>query len=1102
MSSMSSLNVQEYYRKITDQDIGAVAQELLGSAVTEVSSKTLLCDCPNHQSQSKRSFHVMLDKQGWYCHGCRVGGDVLQLVEFIQSKCVTSKVRGKMPDSHRMARDYLAKRIGLNKLGGFDASAESVELAEANYALDMSARSVLVELAKLYNQRLKAAPDVLSWLKKNYATNDKTIDDLLIGYSNNDDGTYRVLKAAPFNFSHKELLSSGAFIPKPDDEGGFAFFEKRIIFPYWSRGSIGFMIARKTPWTPKNKFESGKYKKLRVHSHEKATYIARCIDNSILYNEDCLISKPNYVVITEGVTDCIALMQQGIPTISPVTVRIKEDDWDRIVSKLGKINKIYLCQDNEISQVGLQGALESAHKLAAVGIDTRIVTLPLMEKQIQARKELCKILGATSELEINELLKRNTDLPEEKRKYIEKLLLDSKIDVNEYFTLGKTQEDFQQLLNESKSIVEYTIEQIPIDISDFELEKKLMPIIQQISKYHPLQHTSMLRLIKEHLGKQRITMSTLQKLLQGFKREKFEKPQKKQDPFEGKSQEYRNSCSGQIELLLMESKENGNPDYIGAAEIAYKWFKAQGAQFYRNKAGHPIMCFESDIFYMDSNDHGRKRLYAAMFFKHTNLLLSKYEGRIISDVLANLAITRGIPCEQFSWIFSDVGKCTVWFNLNNAEHEIVRISPNDVQVLQNGNNLDSVMLSYSDKSKPFKYKPDVNLAEADKLIGELFLNNLTCEPELRLLVYAWLSCFLLIDFSGTKPMTRFEGPAGSGKTTASKLLSTIIFGQPQHKVSTDAANYSDGTRNPVVLLDNIEVKQMTDELITFMLTSITGVLREKRRGGTDTETVTERTRCLVNTTGIEPLCGELTEILSRTLTFNFDSLNQTDTYFLESMIIAKIQEHRDTILSAIIKRTSYALALIQNGDLGRIMNLLQVILKDHDKRRCNDYLSLMYLMMYLDVNDGIPGIQTDKLDENFLNAIRKFNSTSQETARISNPIASLLHSLFDVYGNLLRLDDEARMRGDLKTNHVDAFIEKYQITFKNANEMNPLWARELLKTLNRFAADYRLPFSLKGVTQLAKRLTNDQKIIEDSGLKIEVTRDCHFKTNRYTVSKR
>ena len=128
-------------------------------------------------------------------------------------------------------------------------------------------------------------------------------------------------------------------------------------------------------------------------------------------------------------------------------------------------------------------------------------------------------------------------------------------------------------------------------------------------------------------------------------------------------------------------------------------------------------------------------------------------------------------------------------------------------------------------------------------------------------------------------MTRFEGPAGSGKTTASKLISTLLYSEPQQKKSTDAANYTDGSQNPLIVLDNIEARQMTEELTTFMLTRITGIAKEKRKSGTDTETVIERAKCLLNTTGIEPLRGELSEILSRSFVITFELATQAGAYF-------------------------------------------------------------------------------------------------------------------------------------------------------------------------------------------------------------------------------
>ena len=149
-----------------------------------------------------------------------------------------------------------------------------------------------------------------------------------------------------------------------------------------------FLIGRKTPWTPDRKWEQGKYRKLPVHNSESKRHIAPSINNSHLYNEDCLLTRPERVIITEGVTDCIALMERGFPAISPVTVQIRGADWDRLLPKLQDIKTVYICQDNEVSQAGLNSALKTASVLIKHKIQTRIVVLPLDQSRKDARTEL------------------------------------------------------------------------------------------------------------------------------------------------------------------------------------------------------------------------------------------------------------------------------------------------------------------------------------------------------------------------------------------------------------------------------------------------------------------------------------------------------------------------------------------------------------------------------------------------------------------------------------------------------------------------------------------------------------------------------------------
>lgn len=293
-------------------------------------------------------------------------------------------------------------------------------------------------------------------------------------------------------------------------------------------------------------------------------------------------------------------------------------------------------------------------------------------------------------------------------------------------------------------------------------------------------------------------------------------------------------------------------------------------------------------------------------------------------------------------------------------------------------------------------------------------------------------------------MTRLEGSAGSGKTTASKIMSTLFYAEPRDKKATDAANYTDGSQNPLIVLDNIEVKQMTEDLTTFMLT---GIAKEKRKSGADSETITERIKRLLNTIGVEPLRGELSEILSRSFVINFDLANRAGDCFPESEVISAIRQNRDLIISAIMKRTSHAPAMIRDGARKQVMRLLRRTMPTHGKRRRNDCLSLMYLMMPAGSEEREVTTGLEDLSPLFIEQIHSINDASQEMARESNRIATAPASLFHAYRNAVESDEKARCGEDDRANHVVGFIERCQVGFENENTMEPVSAGRLLAAL-------------------------------------------------------
>jgi len=1097
METGQSANVKEYYRLITEIDIGLIAKELLAGRIVQESEKLLQCDCPNHASESHRSLHIMLDKQGWYCFGCGIGGDVLQLVEFVQSGQMTSGQHGAMPESHRQARDFLAEKAGIPPLSQYGLSPEEMAKTEERRSEEIRVHSVLLALAKFYHHRLKTFPQLLEWTQSKYGISEEMIDDLLIGFSDTEPrkspggtclpGPVKTLTSEPHNFSFWDLASSGAFRPTNQDRL-FPFFNKRIVFPYWSRGRVVFMIGRKTPWTPVNKYELGKYMKLPVHNEGRYKHVAPCIDNSHLYNEDCLLAGPHRIIITEGVTDCISLMQHGFPAVSPVTVRIREADWQRLLPELRTVKTVYICQDNEISEAGLNGALKTASILADHGIETKIVTLPLGDQQQEARTALKDQFGLDAGVAPKDLKEHLGGRPEGDIEEARELLSSAKIDVNEYFASGHTARDFDALLAEAQTPLHFGITSLPTDVSDEERNRLLEPILAAVSECSDLEQDRLIRVIQSRYGKSSLSLSTLRSQVSAAKKEKKKRDQERRQQRMLQSIAGRGTCRACVqEALALSIMTSGSPDYTLAAEAAFDWFVENGGRFFHTSSGEPYMFFQDEMTWMDSWERGKRRFYQSTIYDLTHVVHTAPGGRIFYEVLANLAVKKGKEQDHLSWLHTKIADRTVYFNLNNSEHEIAKITPEGIEIMKNGCNEDGVILRKSNKMKPLHYLDDVDLDEADRLVKELFLDNLTCSSCDALFILAWMSCFLLLDFAKTHPITRFEGPKGAAKSMASQLVSVILYGSEELKTSTVAANYADGARNPVIILDNIEVKQLTPELQQFMLTSATGVVKEKRKGGSDTETVVERVNCVVNTTGIEPLGGEFSELLSRTLIIQFDKKAHGKGCFLGAPLIDTLKEKRDLIVSAIMKRTSKVLAMLRDGAHEKVMRLLYEKIGEHEKERCNDYLSLMYLMLIINEDQSVIDCALENILPYFEDRITCLNNISAETARESNPIATALATLFKAYRHAVAADEESNADNVARTNKA-VFLERYQIDFADENSIQGALARDLFVALKRVAREFALSFEMTSVQQFAQRFKNDLNTIREAGFQITVNR--------------
>jgi len=234
----------------------------------------------------------MLDKQGWYCFGCGVGGDALQLVEFVQAGMVTCGLSGLdagiASSSTRFSRGpcWLAALVDTSAAPGKRSLLQKRNIGSPGACGKLSRR-----WRRSTTNGSSRTPKCSLGSSRSTGSATRRIARLKIGFAENEPGLVRALTDGAGAFTLRELAGTSTFRPTAQD-GLFPFFEGRIVFPYWSRGNVVFMIGRRTPWTPDQ--EWGEIESIEARRPQRPQQRARgeCVKNDVLYNEDVLLTRP------------------------------------------------------------------------------------------------------------------------------------------------------------------------------------------------------------------------------------------------------------------------------------------------------------------------------------------------------------------------------------------------------------------------------------------------------------------------------------------------------------------------------------------------------------------------------------------------------------------------------------------------------------------------------------------------------------------------------------------------------------------------------------------------------------------------------------------
>lgn len=804
------------------------------------------------------------------------------------------------------------------------------------------------------------------------------------------------------------------------------FFQGRLVIPYLKNGAGTkaqpvYFNARQTDETPKETWEDVKYKKLLVHS-DKHPYVSEAVQNAFFFGEDEVIGQKE-VLITEGMADCITALQYGLVCFTPGTVHFRKDDLPKLLRLVKRTDAVYIANDSEESGAGLKGALATAQYLESKGVTVRVVELPRP--------------NSVEKVDLAEYLSKHSREAFDELKTKARSLWNIKLDMVEQ--TGDGIEDIRTL---QKFV---TTELVRAD----EMTARAL-IKGALREKFNLDKDDVKALLKKYAAAARGAL----------KREKEKSVKERHKlipPIKQALLDYEFSCA-------VDDKQ---PEMPEKARIVFEWFQANGGQFFASESGESFLVYDNFFYQINGN-----RLFNALLFALSDLVPTTTEGRGIWEALQSLAFNLGKRVTHGGWFLTKRRDRAIYINLQKGN--VAKLTPGKVEIIPNGINEDGVLLADDNSFLPIDYKTDVTKEQAVQFLSSTLAHKLACDVPQRWFTTCWALTSFLIGFAGeTLPPHRFSGDSDAGKTTAARMLSYLIYGQDLVGRGTDAANYSEGARVPVLIEDNLETRNMTSEKRDFILMAATGTRKRKRDVKTTNGVIHERPQVLVLTTGIESFYDA--EILNRTYDTKFDRASFSSPGFLETEVCDNILDRRDDILSGLLK-------IIAEDILPNIVERqrelkiqIEKLFPGWEKSRTNAYMAIMGVLYnaflrYLGEVDKVKGIVGEW--------IQVQGATQQEDAQETSEIIWFFEGLYREWAanrgdNPYRDADDAKvyLRSNYKLNVLE---NEKDFCFETSSH-------GLFVAYNLLAKNYNKKALYANARQLGQRISNDKKLLEARG---------------------
>ena len=220
------------------------------------------------------------------------------------------------------------------------------------------------------------------------------------------------------------------------------------------------------------------------------------------------------------------------------------------------------------------------------------------------------------------------------------------------------------------------------------------------------------------------------------------------------------------------------------------------------------------------------------------------------------------------------------------------------QMIENGTNEQSVLLSSSSQIQPFEYLPNTSEAEGFTRLKALIMDTTPAELSQQYFLLCWTISIFMMHYQSDRGLLHVIGVSGLGKSKVLERDSMLLYGESFVGKGTGAAETRVATNNPIVFLDNLENRNLVLNTVDFLLFLANSAHKPKAKAGSDTEVLYQKLNAFGMSSGIEPFPGKYPELINRTWPLILDPRYKTNGY-MHDATMGDIRKDRNKMLSAI-----------------------------------------------------------------------------------------------------------------------------------------------------------------------------------------------------------